>query len=106
MKQKELIKTLKKFKEKYGSCYCYVEGAGFYNIAFILPCLRANENIIFHNGSNFEKGFKIYETISPKEFKQKLKFYLTYEELCKVIRINVNDNVVFEPISIFKLYNT
>ena len=106
MKRKVLIKTLKEFKEKCGSCYCYVEGVGFYNIIFVLPCLQANENIIFYDVSNFDNRFKIYETITAKEFKRKIKFYCTYEVWSKITSISPNENVVFVPISRFKLYNT
>ena len=101
MKRKELINDLQDFREKQGSCYCYIEGAGFYNIAFVLPCLNTDENIVVHNGASGLKNFKIYETISPKKFKRRLKFYCTYEEVCKLSYLHLGKNVVFTLISEF-----
>ena len=102
MERNELIKTLLNFKETKGSCYCYIQGVGFYNIAFVLPCLKTEENIILHNGSNFEEGFEIYETISSKEFGNKIKALITYEVLSEMIPLNRDKNVVFETESDFK----
>jgi len=102
MKIKKLIKSIKDFKEKNESCYCYVEGCGFYNACFVLPNLETKENIIFHNGTTDVEDFKIYETLTPKEFSKKILFITTYENFVNMIIVKYVDNVVFEKESIFR----
>lgn len=106
MKSKKLIKKIEKFKKEKESCYCYLGEGNFYSSAFIIPILKANEEVIVHNGMGDINGFKILEKISIEEFKKRINLLVSYDTLCDISKINCDTtNVVYSSLTEFNKDN-
>ena len=96
MKKKELIKKLKSFKEREGSCYCYIKDCGFYNSAFIIPILESTEDVVLHNGATLKEESKVYKTLTQKQFKKSILLCSSYENTVNIHKLTNFKNVVFD----------
>lgn len=96
MKTKKILKLIKEFKNKNGSCYCYMSCGNYYNSVFIEDLLKEKSSVILHNGSNFVDTKKVYEIISFKEFKNRILFLSKYEDINTKTRVKPTKNIVYE----------
>ena len=106
MKAKKLIKKINKFKEENGSCYIYIIGSdNFYSSAFVIPILHSGEDVVIHNGCSERKDFKVYETISNKEYRKRLSFMIKEVSHIKKLGFDSN-NYIYSYKSDFDWCNT
>jgi len=99
-KTSKMIKSIENFYNKNGSCYCLINH-NFYNINFVLNCLKSNELIVVHDGA---QPPKVYKTLTQKQFIKKIRLLITYENMWETKQFGSKKNIVYMSESEFRSF--